>query len=383
MTIITPSTPLPSGPRPARAEGAGARSRLVAASRAGALVGLVCALASCASSEGQAPPIQAAGPYPVPPDTARAAGVNQRILRMASTDAPSRPGGETPEGYRIGPNDRIEVDVFGAAAFSGTYQVREGGEIAMPLLGPIPAGGRTPEELEGLLEERLRATYMRDPHVTVQIAEMHSHGVSVIGAVNRPGVYQVPGSSTLLEVLAMAEGLTEAAGSRVFVIRSAADRPLAAEAASPGAEPGSGEVEEIDLGVLLDSGSAEENIVVRPGDIVQVHPAGLVYVVGEVNRPGGFTVPPGEPMTVLQALAMAQGLGNTAAADRSVIVRRAEDGSRLEIPVDLDKTLKGSEEPPTLQAADVLFVPKNGSKSFALGFVDALVRMVTFRGLVY
>jgi polysaccharide export outer membrane protein len=145
---------------------------------------------------------------------------------------------------------------------------------------------------------------------------------------------------------------------------------------------GQPELIEIDLGALLEEGRTEENLALRAGDIVQVRPAGVVYVVGEVNRPGGFPTPAGSPMTVLQALAMAEGLGGTAAADRAVIVREGPNGERIEIPVNLKSVLDGSDPPPTLAARDVLFVPNNGMKSFGLGVVNALVSMVTLRGLV-
>lgn len=349
-------------------------------------IALVVLLASTGCGSGGGPTTTA----PVSPavtDSSRTEAVNRRILSAASTDsvaAASLPSTD----YRIGLEDEIDVEVFGVEEFSGAYRVDQSGQIALPLLGSVPAAGRTTLELEDTLETRLAATYMRDPHVTVRVTEMQSHGVSVIGAVNQPGVYQVPGRSTLLEVLAQAQGLSDEAGNRVYVVRPA--RPgsealtpsFAADDPSSGSEP-PGEIIEVDLGSLLESGRAEENVVVRPGDIVQVRPAGLVYVVGEVNRPGGFTVPPGRPVTVLQALAMAEGLGDMAAADRGMIVREHQDGSREEIPVDLEEVLEGSEAPPMLMARDVLFVPKNGTKSFALGVVNSLVRMVTFRGLVY
>jgi len=188
--------------------------------------------------------------------------------------------------------------------------------------------------------------------------------------VGQPGVYQIRGRTTLLEVLAMAEGLTENAGSSVFVVRRASLPSGPSE-----------EVIEVNLGALLDAGRTEANIEVLAGDIVQVRPAGLVYVVGDVNQPGGFTIPPGPPMTVLQALAMAEGLTSSANADEAVIVRQAEDGSRREVPIDLEEVLKGSIPPPELEERDVLYVPHNGNKAFALGVVNALVGMVTFRGL--
>lgn len=351
------------------------------------LVALLVAVGCGSGSVGQAAPASAGSLSPTSTDSSRAEAVNREILSRASTDSLAAMAGTPSEDYRIGPEDELDILVFGAERFSGAFRVDPSGEIALPLLGSVPASGSTTRELEDTLETRLAATYMHDPQVTVRVTDMQSHGVSVMGAVNQPGVYQVAGQSTLLQVLAEAQGLSEEAGNRVYVVRPGKPGGPVRTAASMGdggsGAPGtSGEVLEVDLGALLESGRAEQNVVVRAGDIVQVRPAGLVYVVGEVNRPGGFSVPPGRPITVLQALAMAEGLGDMAAADRGMIVREHDGGSREEIPVNLDEVLEGSEAPPTLAARDVLFVPKNGAKSFTIGVVNTLVRMVTFRGLV-
>lgn len=351
------------------------------------LVALLVAVGCGSGNGGQAAPAAAGSLSPTSTDSSRAEAVNREILSRASTDSLAAMAGTPSEDYRIGPEDELDILVFGAERFSGAFRVDPSGEIAMPLLGSVPASGSTTRELEDTLEIRLAATYMHDPQVTVRVTDMQSHGVSVMGAVNQPGVYQVAGQSTLLQVLAEAQGLSEEAGNRVYVVRPGKPGGPVRTAASTGdggsGAPGtSGEVLEVDLGALLESGRAEQNVVVRAGDIVQVRPAGLVYVVGEVNRPGGFSVPPGRPITVLQALAMAEGLGDMAAADRGMIVREHDGGSREEIPVNLEEVLEGSEAPPTLAARDVLFVPKNGAKSFTIGVVNTLVRMVTFRGFV-
>lgn len=323
-------------------------------------------------------------------DSARLEATNRRILSAAAFDTID--SGTVSDDYQIGARDVVEIAVFGVEEFSGTFPVDEEGNIVLPLLSPIQAAGNTVRELEQVLETRLRETFVRDPHVTVSIAEMRSHGVSVIGAVRAPGVYQIIGPTTLLEVLAMAEGLTAEAGNSVLLVRpnptrpgSRSDGPEVIPASSTPVDPpgGAERVAEVDLGALLESGRTEENLMVRPGDIVQVRPAGVVYVVGEVNRPGGYPVPPGEPMTLLQALAMSQGLTNMASAGNTVIVREREDGTRHEVPVDLEEVMEGSAPSPVLLERDVLFVPRNGGKAFALGAIDTLVRMVTFRGLVY
>ena len=319
--------------------------------------------AACASSGGrEAIPVD---PSAGARNQASMAQANQRLFAAAGAEPTTAAAPATDE-YRLGVEDRINVVVFGAETFSGEFAVDETGAIAVPLLGPVPASERTPRELEDELEARLRETYMRDPHVTVSVVEMRSHGVAVLGAVNAPGVHQVVGRATLLEVLAKAEGLSDAAGNRITVTRP-----------SSGGEQNV----EVDLSQLLSSETAEANVEVQAGDIVHVHNASLVYVVGEVNNPGGFTVPLGEQMTVLQALAMAQGKTSLAADWNSVIVRSQPDGSQTEIPVDVGKVLDGEIAPPALEPSDVLYVPRNGVKAATIGVANALVRMVTFRGL--
>jgi polysaccharide export outer membrane protein len=298
-------------------------------------------------------------------NTASMAEANQRLFAAAAADTEVASATSADE-YQLGAQDRINVIVFGAETFSGEFAVDESGAIAVPLLGPVPAANRTPRQLEEDLEARLRETYMRDPHVTVSVLEMRSHGISVLGAVNAPGVHQVAGRATLLDVLAQAEGLSDAAGNRITVTR-------------PGA---TGEENiEINLSNLLFAGTPEANVEVRAGDIVHVHNASLVYVVGEVNNPGGFTMPLGEQMTVLQALAMAQGTNNVAADWNSVIVRTRSDGSQIEVPVDVGKVLDGEIAPPALEPSDVLYIPRNGAKAAAIGVANAFVRVFTFRGL--
>ncbi len=369
-----------------------------------ALTPAVLALTGCASGGGAADP--GAYPSPVSSDSTAIAEANRQILQAASLDRLNGSSEPVADEYVIGPGDRVEVDVFGVDNLSGSFAVGESGTISLPLLGAVQCAGYTPVEMAASVEDQLRATYMKDPHVTVQVSEMGSHGVSVLGAVRSPGVYQISGRTTVLDVLAMAEGLSEDAGQTVIVARSpsrsrapdgspergigpAMDSaaslagPVSTTSAAQRPDTAQGEIHQIDLQALLEPGGSSENLVVLPGDVVQVRPAGLVYVVGEVNRPGGFTIPPGKPMSVLQALALAQGLGNTAAAGRSVIVRTLDDGSREEVAVPLDDVLKGSKPPPTLRDKDVLFVPKNGAKAFALGAANALVRMVSLRGWIY
>jgi polysaccharide biosynthesis/export protein len=131
------------------------------------------------------------------------ADYNQRLQQLRGSlpdDAAS---------YRIGPDDLLDISVFDAPDLARTVRVSAGGEISMPLLGTVAVAGLTSQELEASLADQLRAHYMTDPQVSVFVKEMQSHGVSVFGAVMKPGVYQIRGAKSLIEVLAMAEGLAD------------------------------------------------------------------------------------------------------------------------------------------------------------------------------
>ncbi|MBI4463252.1 MAG: polysaccharide biosynthesis/export family protein [Acidobacteria bacterium] len=288
------------------------------------------------------------------------------------------------EDYRIGTEDLIDVNVFQVPEMSGTARVSAGGEISLPLLGVVKAAGLTPRGLELLLQDKLRLSYLNDPHVGVFVREMHSHPVSVFGAVNRAGVFQVSGTKTLLEVLALAEGLSQDAGDTVLVMRGAgslgnpgpsnapegATTPEWQEAGDAWLQgsPQDGHTVKVDLKDLLESGDPRYNVPVYPLDTVTVTRAGIVYVIGDVHRPGGFVLKTNENISVLQALALAEGLQGTSKKSAARIIRTDKtSGQRTEIAVDLGKILGGKATDPLLQPNDVLFVPNSTARSILRG----------------
>src|ERR1700730_17747980 len=145
---------------------------------------------------------------------------NQRLeeSRMTLSRALPEP---TVDESRIGPDDMLEITVFEAPELNHTLRVSANGEILLQLLGEVRAGGLTPRQLELVLQEVLRRTYMKDPHFGVFLREWQSHPVAVVGAVKRPGVFQIRGTRTVLELLSMAEGLADDAGDAVLVMRGA------------------------------------------------------------------------------------------------------------------------------------------------------------------
>jgi polysaccharide export outer membrane protein len=312
----------------------------------------------------------------------------------------------SPQEYRIGPEDVININVFQAQELNRELRVAASGEISLPLLGAVQAAGLTPRGLEFVLEELLRRNYMKDPHVSVFVREMQSHPVSVMGAVKRPGVLQLRESKSLLEVLSLAEGLADDAGDTVIILRDAVlngssdsvtDRPVAPalpasatpkaneeNSAAPDLKSANSSSENsisVDLKDLLDSTNPRHNPVVYPGDIVKVTRAGIVYVVGEVRKPGGFALKSNERISVLQAIALSEGLTRTAAKSAARIIHTdQQSGERKESAIDLGKIMKGKAQDPILGPRDIVFVPDSAAKTtFSRG---AEVATQTLTGLL-
>src|SRR5487761_311989 len=288
--------------------------------------------------------------------------------------------------YRIGAEDLLEISVYDAPDLDRTVRVSADGRISLPLVGDIETTGFTTRELEAKIESLLRRGYMTNPHVSVFLREVRSHPIAVFGAVEKPGVFQVRGAKSLIEVLSMAQGLADDAGDSVIVMRhgglsspaaagSPDPQPAAAtdmprESAKQGLFPSSATTEfqagsvDIKLKGLLGSGDARYNVMVYPGDVVKVPRAGTVYVVGEVKKPGGFVLKTDENISVLQALALAEGLTRTSAVKHARIIRTDEaTGERSEMQINLGRILAGKVPDPVLRPNDVVFVPDSASKT--------------------
>src|SRR6202162_5899374 len=291
----------------------------------------------------------------------------EQLRQMLDKDvaAAANPGGA--EEYRIGAEDLLEITVFETSELNRTLRVSASGEITLPLVGPVRAAGLTPQALESVGEELLRRTYLKDPHVGVLVREMQSHAVSVFGAVKKPGVYQIRGEKTVVEILSLAEGLAEDAGDTVLI-----ERGGGLNTAPPG------ETVQVSLKSLLTSGDPHANARVRPGDIVKVTRAGIVYVVGEVRKPGGFLLRTNENISLLQALALAEGLTRTSAKNQARIIRTNPDtGQRQELPIRLGEVLAGRAPDPLLLGRDIVFIPNSAAKSALLRGLEAGLSTVT------
>jgi len=274
----------------------------------------------------------------------------QDKLPSAATDV----GANLPA-QSIGANDLVAISVYGAPELTRTARVSEQGFIRLPMLkDPVEARGLQP----GQLEERIAAALLNggilvDPIVTVTIAEYHSRPISVAGAVHRPLTFQALGKTSLLEALARAEGLTSEAGPEILISRQS----------SLSSSSTSSAIERIPVRGLIDAADPALNVMLEGGEEVRVPQSGRVFVVGNVKKPGAFRLEDGYGMTVLKALALAEGLSPYATKE-AYVYRRGEEppGSpsvKQEVKVDLRRILDRKSADVALVANDIFYVPDN------------------------
>lgn len=279
--------------------------------------------------------------------------------------------------YAIGPEDQISIQVFDFEEIpEKTVRVDHDGFVDLPLIGRIQVGGMSIGELQADLTGRLRK-YIRDPRVSVNIVQYHSHPVSVLGAVNTPGTHQLQGPRRLMEILSLAGGLRQDAGVSVRITRQLKWGTLDVAGAQNDAT-GQFSVAEIPIASLLSAKNPAENIFVRPNDVIAVSVAEIVYVMGEVRKPGGFTLREKETISLLQALSLAEGLERTAAPKSARILRAGPTGvARIEIPVNISKILEGRAPDVPLQPNDILLVPVNVARGVLMKTAETALQIGT------
>jgi polysaccharide export outer membrane protein len=298
-------------------------------------------------------------------------------LAAAALFSQDRPAARTDAAYVLGPEDQIVIRVLDLEEIPDKpFRVDMRGNINVPLIGRVHAGGLTVEQLETELTEQF-GKVLNNATVTVFITEFRSQPVSVLGAVRTPGVHQIRGHATLYEVLSLAGGLNPDAGNAIKITRRKTEGPLPLARA---AEDPTGEfqVGEVTVKSVMEAQSPDENIEVLPNDVVSVPKADLVYVIGAVRKSGGFVLSEKERISVLQALSLAEGLDRGAAAGSAKILRPVpQSENRQEIPVNLKDILAGRSGDVSLLANDILFVPNSGPKTAFGRGVEAAISMAT------
>jgi polysaccharide export outer membrane protein len=248
---------------------------------------------------------------------------------------------------RIGANDLIAISVYGSPELTRTVRVGADGMIRLPMLKQaIKADGFLPGELEKVCADALKAEQLIvDPLVTITVVEYQSRPISVMGAVRKPVTFQATGNVTLLEALARAEGLSADAGAEILVTTS---QPADRDAKSM--------VRRIPVKALLAGADPALNVSLTGGEQIRVPDAGKIFVVGNVRKPGAFTIGADSGTTILKALALSEGL-LPYAANRAVIYRREAAGSVNEMPVELNKIMDRKAPDFAMMPNDVLYIP--------------------------
>ncbi len=292
------------------------------------------------------------------------------FTQQPGTGAPQLPSPTLTERFRpsyiLGPGDQLLIRAFEMPEISDrVYRIDGDGNINVPVLGKIPAGGRRIEQLEADMLDRLRQ-YVRSPQVTITVVQYRSEPVFFVGAFRAPGIYPLEGARTLVEMLSVVGGLQPYASRRIKITRRKefGKIPLPGAQVSPDGEFSTAE---INIGSLRGSVSPSEDIALQPFDVLTAERAEMIYVAGAVRSAGGFEPAEREYLTVLQVLAMAGGLAENAKPKNARVLRPVLDTSRrAEIPLDLERILQGKDSDFRLMPNDTLYVPAGVTKSAVL-----------------
>jgi len=288
----------------------------------------------------------------------------QTMVGMAQQSSAAAPNPVPP--LRIGSGDLIEVSMFENPDLSGRYRVDEMGDITVPLLGHVPVAGMTAEEaattIEKLYEEG-QILLAANAHATVLIAEYATQGVTINGEVKASGVYPALGVHKLNDLIAAAGGVTQLASSHVVITHKD--------------DPGNPTTVEYNPAALK---PIIPDVQIFPGDSILVPRAGVVYVAGNVSRPGAYVLDGRRALTVEEAMALAGGGGKASALKRVQLVRTMDDGRKEAITIPVNLIFKGRAPDVALMDGDILYVPTSNARliteqaiNSALGIGTSLV----------
>lgn len=265
---------------------------------------------------------------------------------------------------RLSPGFMVRLYVLDDQDFAGTFRVDEHGNLHVPTLGLVHVDGETASEAEAHLKKMLLDGHLlRDPQIELTIVEFPEGEITVLGEVARPGVVSVHGARKLVDVLALAGGTTVTAGNQVVITRSVSPT----------------ETETVHYSKATDPGTIEKTLV-QPGDTVVVKRAGIVYVLGAVNRPSGIVMQEEGTLDALQAISLAGGTTQLASIGTVYLLRRQADHTTKVIALPYRKMTRGKSADDQLLAEDVLFVPTNRVK-MAYGDVQGVINAVATVGV--
>ncbi|MBS1808837.1 MAG: polysaccharide biosynthesis/export family protein [Acidobacteria bacterium] len=296
---------------------------------------------------------------------------------QSSTDSVPPPNVivSTKEDYRIGTGDFIEVRVEDAPELLTRTRVNSKGSIFMPYLQYVDVGGKTTEEVTMQVASKLRGKYLKNPHVSVSITQVNSHSFLIQGAVRRPGPFQIEGRPTLFGLIGYAGGLLDNHGSRAYIIRELKElgKEVGVKSEVAQSPTEAGDIPKYEMLVSnissLYKGKFDQNILLEPGDVVNIPQTDVFFVAGEVNAPGEFPLKDGT--TLRQAIALAQNVASKAQPKNTIIFREGTNGERKEINVDVAAIMSNKSPDIPILANDIIIVPNSKLKSAIYPILNA------------
>ncbi len=250
---------------------------------------------------------------------------------------------------KLAPGFLLNVEVYGETELSGNVRIDSEGNISLPFLGTLHVAGDTMPQAQEKIQKKFRdQEILTNPQVTVNVEQFASTNITVLGEVQVPGRIELLAPHTLLDVIGMAGGVTPLAGKTIEVNH---------------ADASAGEVHRTYQYSRGSNGDSIRTVMVLPGDTVIVKRAGVVYVFGAVNRPGGYVMQEDGDLNVAQAISLAQGLAMQAKTSGLRVVKHGEDGQVTEIPVSYKKMTEGKEAPLQLSAEDIVYCPVSKTKA--------------------
>jgi polysaccharide export outer membrane protein len=278
--------------------------------------------------------------------------------------------------YILGAEDQITVRVFGAGDIPDKpAQIDNNGVVTLPMIGQVHAAGLTVRQLQDSLVTAYKK-YFKDPQVTVEVNDFRSQPVSVAGNVTTPGVVQLRGNRNLMEVIGQAGGLRADAGDSVLITRNLSEGPIPVDGAFT--DPtGKYFVAHINIRSIMSGKNPEANIRIKPRDVITVPRARLVYVLGNVGRPGGYIMQENETMSLTHAIALAGGWDKMAALNSASILRANGGPTREQIPANVKKIMENKAPDLRMQPDDILYIPNSMSKVIGARGVEAVISIGT------
>ncbi len=270
---------------------------------------------------------------------------------------------QTSPATQITEGDLLDIVIFDTPELSGRFRVNVKGDILLPLAGTLHVAGLTLAEITDAVTQRYKdAKILVAPEVTVFVAEFTRRTITITGEVRSPGVYAIAAPRTLADTIAMAGGLNETASRTVSIVHASDPKQIIHVT--------------LNVGAQTPESIEEGQMEILPGDRIFVARSGVIYLVGELMRPGGYQVEHNNRLTLLEALALAGGVTRTAKANQSRLIRRSPTG-REEMTVDLDKVLYGGGPDMLLTDGDIVFVPTSARKIYTQQVITAAIGSAT------